>query len=255
MRPRYVVSFALVLATLVGMAARVEADQPYTVDGEDRFQIGARDLRSEVLYSGRQTLSVQRSGRTTHYVARVDYVKVDGRQRSNAHGSFASTLLPSGEQRDDVNRDPDYLTILNQPFAVQLDAPTLRDLGRLHKQVPFEFPSPMTGAPLHGYLRGTGDGVIHGNRVLGVAFVAGGPMRGALPDRPGLTLAGRIRMTGTAYYKYADALMMALDATLTISGDLQDQGRIEPVTIVYKRTIRAEPRPTVKEAARPALAR
>jgi hypothetical protein len=251
MRPRSVVPLALVLAALlVETSVRADADQRYRVEGKDSFQVGARDLRSEILYSGQETLSVRRSGTATRYTAHVDYVKIDGAQRSDERGSFESTLLPSGEQRDDANRDPDYLTVLNQPFSVQLDAPTLRDLGRLRKRVPFQFASPMTRAPLHGYLQRIGDAIAGRDRLLAVAFNAGGPMRGTLPDRPALSLAGQIRMTGTAYYRYTDALMMALDATLTITGNLDDRGHQQPVTIVYKRSIRAEPHPPLHEASR-----
>jgi hypothetical protein len=98
----------------------------------------------------------------------------------------------------------------------------------------------MTGAPLHGSLRRLPDGLLAGRRVLGIAFVARGPLNGAPPDRPELAIHGTITMNGTAYYAYADALLLALDATLQIDGRVADGGTNEPVTIVYKRTIRPQ---------------
>jgi hypothetical protein len=53
-----------------------------------------------------------------------------------------------------------------------------------------------------------------------------------------MALRGSIKMIGTAYYAYADALLLALDATLEIDGQVAGSGQSEPVTIVYKRTIR-----------------
>ena len=47
-----------------------------------------------------------------------------------------------------------------------------------------------------------------------------------------------LTMNGTAYYAYADALLLALDATLQIEGRVANSGQSDPVTIVYKRTIR-----------------
>jgi hypothetical protein len=56
-----------------------------------------------------------------------------------------------------------------------------------------------------------------------------------------MTLNGRIRMQGQAYYRSEDALLVVLDATLTISGSLSNPDESQPVTIVYRRTIRAQP--------------
>jgi hypothetical protein len=54
-----------------------------------------------------------------------------------------------------------------------------------------------------------------------------------------MQLAGSITMTGTAYYAYDSALLLALDATLAIDGNLDDAARRAPVSIVYARSIRA----------------
>jgi hypothetical protein len=97
----------------------------------------------------------------------------------------------------------------------------------------------MTGAPLRGTLRHLADALVGGNRAMGIAFEARGPLHGALPERPAMQLAGSITMKGTAYYDYATTLLVALEATLSIDGNLDDAARREPVSIVYARSIRA----------------
>jgi hypothetical protein len=227
------------LICIVCVAPAARADQTYHVEGSDVFQVGGRDERSVIDYIGTQRLSIVQVGKTRKFIARAHYLRNDQGTHARVTASFESTLLPNGEQHDGPNNDPDYLTVLNQPFAVQLDAATLHDLAHLSGAVPFDFPSPMTGAPLHGTLRHIGNSNLNGQPVLGVAFDASGPLDGALPDRPGLVLAGSIRMNGTAYYTDAGALLMALDATLSISGNVTDDARRDPVEIVYKRSIKA----------------
>jgi hypothetical protein len=108
----------------------------------------------------------------------------------------------------------------------------------------------MTGASLHGTLRHIPDGTINGIRVLGVAFDADGPLTGALPDHPGMALKARIHMRGTAYYTYDTALLLSLEATLSIDGNLKDAGHRAPVAIQYQRSIRALPAGPEREAQR-----
>lgn len=227
----------LVSVTITVTEAR--ADQAYTVSGRDVFRIGSGEVQSQTLYHGTQTLSVVRADDGTHYTAKVDYDKDGDSGKQHESASFSSTLLPSGEQRDGAASDPDYLTVLNQPFAVQLDAATMRDLAHVKRPVPFDFPSPMTGAPLRGTLRRVPDGMLGPQRVMGIAFEASGPLHGALPDRPTMALAGAIKMKGTAYYSYDSWLLLALDATLSIEGTIEDTSRHQPVSIVYSRSIRS----------------
>jgi hypothetical protein len=227
------------LMFIVCAVAMARADQSYRVDGSDMYQIGGRDVRSEIAYTGTQRLSVHQAGKARRYVARADYSRNDQGAHARVTASFESTILPDGEQLDGTNDDPDYLTVLNQPFAVQLDAATMHDLAHLAGSVPFDFPSPMTGAPLHGTLRHVGNSIVNGKSVVGVAFEAREPLHGTLPDHPELVLAGNIHMNGTAYYTPADALLLALDATLSITGNVADKGRRDPVEIVYKRSIKA----------------
>lgn len=234
-----------VVASFIALASAARADVPvqtYSVTGTDTFRAAGREVSTEITYDGTQRLTIRRAGNTTHFTAEASYDRRQGGASTHATASFTSALLPGGEQRDDADGDPDYLTVLNQPFSVELDAPTMRDLRNLAGTVPFDFPSPMTGAPLHGSLRRLPDGLLGGRRVLGIAFVARGPLDGAPPDRPELALHGTITMNGTAYYAYANALLLALDATLQIDGHIADGARNEPVTIVYKRTIRPQTR-------------
>jgi hypothetical protein len=225
----------------VFLAAAARADVPaqnYTMFGSDSFGIASHELQTQISYRGTQRLTVQHRGGETRFIAHASYVRREGGTATQTSGSFSATMLPDGEQRDDGGADPDYLTILNQPFSIQLDGPTLDDLRGLSGAVPFDFPSPMTGAPLHGSLRRLPDGTLGTRRVLGIAFTARGPLNGTLPDRPETALTGTITMNGTAYYAYADCLLLALDATLEIDGRVAGSGQSEPVTIVYKRTIR-----------------
>jgi hypothetical protein len=237
---RAVVAGTLVLlAAVAASAALARADEPYSVSGRDVFMVGNGEVHSETVYHGVQRLTIERSSSGTTYAARVEYDKNGDGGKQHEIASYTSTLLPSGELRDGPSRDPDYLTVLNQPFAVQLDKPTMRDLGHVKRPVPFEFPSPMTGAPLRGTLRRLPDAVVAGTRAMGIAFEATGPLHGALPDRPSMALAGSIRMKGTAYYAYETALLVSLEATLAIDGNIDDSARRAPVSIVYSRSIRA----------------
>jgi hypothetical protein len=231
------------MGMLVALTTPVLADAPtqtYAIGGEDLFRIAGKDLRTQIIYTGTQRLSIERHGKVTRFTATVSYERHEGGTATHATGTFASVIAANGDQHDESDNDPDYLTILNQPFSIQLDAPTLRDLRSLTRAMPFDVSSPMTGAPLHGSLRRLADGSLNGKRVLGIAFAAKGPLHGALPDRPEMNLSGTITMNGTAYYAYADALLLALDATLQIDGKIANSGQNDPVTIVYKRTIRPQ---------------
>ncbi len=230
------------VALVVALGAAAAADQTYVVAGADTFTVGGNGVKSEISYRGRQTLERERKNGAIVYRTKVEYTRIDQGASSQATAHFVASVSASGEEHDLQDDDPDYLTLLNQPFAVQLDLATLRDLGRLRADVPFDFPSPITGSSLHGRLRRIGAGPIAGMPALGVSFEAEGPMRGPLPDRPQLAMNGRIRMQGSAYYRTDDALVLLLDATLTISGRLTNPQQSDPVTIVYRRTIRAEER-------------
>ena len=228
---------ALLIGTLV--AAADAADQTYAVAGKDSFAIGDSDIRSEVTYVGTQTLVISHHGKLTRFKAHVTYTRSDGTASSAADGEYTADVMPSGETLDSADRDPDYLTVLNQPFAAQLDRATLSDLRHLHGPLPFDFPSPFTGSSLHGYLQHIGNARVGPRHSIGVKFESAGPMKGELPDRPGLTLAGTIAMRGTAYYDVQSALLLILDTTVTITGNVSNRSGKDPVTITYARSIHA----------------
>jgi len=241
MSPRHLIGlpwFSFLLGIAIAALPAEAQTQVYTVDGSDAFSIAGRQVRSLITYHGTQQLTSTPISRATVFHAIVTYRRSDGSTSTPSRAAFELTMLPSGDVANEHDADPDYLTILNQPFSVQLDPPTMHDLHGLKQAVPFDFPSPMTGAPLHGTLRRLADGSRNGVRVLGIGFNASGPLAGSLPDRPALAVSGTITMNGTAYYAYASALLLALDATLVIDGKVNGASGDDAVTIRYTRTIR-----------------
>jgi hypothetical protein len=210
----------------------------YTVSGSDTFTVGDRTA-ARVTYAGSEQLHITATGKTTRYNADAHYTRTDDSGSSDARASFTQELLASGTFEDRFDDDPDFLTVLNQPFAIALDAGTLRDLRGLHGGVPFDTASPITGATLHGSLRRGPVGTIGGTPAIGVRFDASGGMRGPLPDRPEVAIDGTMRMDGIAYYAQDGALLLSLEARLTITGVLRESKTATPVKIVYLRTIRA----------------
>jgi len=235
-----VIARPLVMLAVLLVAQATESHQTYRVTGKDSFQIGSRELRGEIAYEGKERLIIRKDARATHYTAEADYLKSDQGQVQENTATFVSVVTPSGQEHDAKNADPDFLTVLNQPFAVQLDTQTLRDVRRLKEPSPFSFTSPMTGATLHGTLYHLTDGLIAGRPVVGIGFDASGPMRGGIPEHSEISLSGTIRMSGRAYYTSASALLLGLDATLQIAGTLADKSTSDPVRILYRRKIRAE---------------
>jgi hypothetical protein len=237
MQPRLATNFTLALL-LVAATAVARADESYTVTGTDTYQLGANAAPTHIDYLGTQLLTMRPDGRGRRFVAEATYKRHDEGGKASVHARFVQEMNADGTFEDRIDDDPDFLTILNQPFAIQLDKTTLGDLHHLHNAVPFEATSPLGGARLHGFLRGATLGEVNGVEATGVRFTANGPMSGALPQRPEALLAGTIRMDGTAYYALHGALLVALDATLTIEGKLRDNQTDVPVRIVYHRVIR-----------------
>jgi hypothetical protein len=240
--------FSLVVAVLAPwmLAAATNERHPtvltqlYRVSGRDSFRIGSRALRGDIAYAGRETLTITKDGGATRYVAKASYERIEGGEAREASATFVSTIFPNGRERDEETADPDFLTVLDQAFAVRLDAATLRDVRSLKEPAPFSFASSMTGATLRGTLFHVPDGRIAGHPVIGIGFDASGPIRGKIPEQAGIALKGTIRMSGRAYYTAETALLYGLDATLTIDGTLADESTHDPVHILYRRTIRAE---------------
>jgi hypothetical protein len=231
---------ALLLPILLGTAG-AERHVFYHVSGRDSFQIGSRDLRTETTYDGSETLTIAAAPGGRRYVAKAAYDRSEATAGvTHETASFVSFVTKDGRERDERNADPEFLTVLNQPFAVQLDLETLRDVRALTAPSPFSFASSMAGTALRGTLRRAPDGLVAGSKVVGIAFDATGPIHGGVPGHPDIVLTGTMRMSGTAYYHSSDALLLELDATLQIAGNLADESTSDPVRIVYRRTIRAE---------------
>ncbi|MGA8533562.1 MAG: hypothetical protein WB615_05595, partial [Candidatus Tumulicola sp.] len=192
----------------------------------------------------------------TRYDAQARYARNAADGNSHVNARFVQELLPNGSFEDRIDDDPDFLTVLNQPFAVQLDGVTLRDLRTLRGPVPFSATSPLGGqAVLRGYLRPGKGGKIGGRAAVAVGFEAEGPMSAPMPSHTSATMAGHMRMDGTAFYSLDDAMLLALDATLTIVAQLHDGSETVPVRIVYRRSIRASAEPSTPEPSQPKAAK
>jgi hypothetical protein len=231
---------AVVAAALIpSLTLYALADQIYGVAGEDTYRVGRVVSETHITYRGVEHLGITTDSQGRRYVADVTYTRIDDAGKASVRGKFVQELLRDGTFEDRGDEDPDFLTILNQPFAVQLDATTLHDLERLQGMVPFAAASPLGGSRLSGYLRSAPPGKVDGFAAVGVRFKATGPMTGTLPEHPDALLSGSMHMDGVAYYAQRGALLLALDATLTIDGKLQSGHDSVPVRIIYHRVIRA----------------
>jgi len=232
---------AVVAAALIpSLTLTALADQRYGVMGEDTYRIGRVLGETHIAYRGVENLGIAPDSQGRRYVANVVYTRIDESGKASVHAKFVQELLRDGTFEDSDDEDPDFLTILNQPFAVQLDVATLHDLEDMHGTVPFAAASPLGGSRLQGYLRSAPPGKVSGRMVVGVRFEADGPMTGTLPQHPDALLSGTMHMDGTAYYAARGALLLALDATLTINGKLESGKDSVPVRITYHRVIRAQ---------------
>jgi hypothetical protein len=232
------------VAALLPVPRPAIADVRYDLTGEDVYRVESTSTVSRVAYAGTESLSIKPDGKATRFEARARFVRNAAEGKSSAQARFVAELMPGGSFEDRVDDDPDFLTILNQPFAVQLDAATMRDVRELRRAVPFSAGSPLGGATvLRGLLRPGTNGPIDGRPSVAVRFEAAGPMNGALPGLADAAISGTMRMDGTAYYSSDDAMLLALDATLTIDARMR-QSRSDlfvPVHITYRRSIRIAP--------------
>lgn len=245
----------LLAAALATAALPALGDQQYDVRGDDVYRVGTAAVVSRVEYVGEQRLTVERQNGRVRYDAQARYARNGADGSSHGNARFVQELRADGSFVDDLDDDPDFLTILNQPFAVQLDGGTLHDLRTLHGAVPFSATSPLGGhTVLRGYLRPATGGAVDGRAAVAVRFEAEGPMSAPMPAHVEATMAGHMRMDGTAYYSVNDAVLLALDATLTIVAQLHDGKETVPVRIVYRRYIRATGRPGAPMPRRPSPA-
>lgn len=236
---------ALIAAFLSGTGP-LAADVQYSTRGEDVYRIEPAGASSQVSYDGTERLSVRQDGKTWRFEVRATYTRSGPDGTSHGDALFVQALLPDGTFEDRVDNDPDFLTILNQPFAIRLDATTLRDLHALRGRVPFSATSPLGAeAVLHGFLRPGTNGPIDGHPAIAVDFEAEGAMNGALPGATNALVSGSMRMDGTAYYAIEDAMLLALSVTLTIDARLAQSrpSTTLPVRIIYRRSIRAKTLP------------
>jgi hypothetical protein len=216
----------------------------YQTAGEDLYRIESSATVSRVSYVGTERLSIRREGRSLRFEAQARYTRSAPSGKSTAEARFIQTLQPNGSFEDTLDDDPEFLTILNQPFAVRLDPVTLRDVRSLHGRVPFSATSPLGGTTLlRGFLRPGVNGAVQGRPTVAVRFEAEGPMNGSLPGHADATVIGEMRMDGTAYYAIDDAVLLGLKVTMTIRARLRErQPSVSvPVLIVYRRAIRVEP--------------
>jgi hypothetical protein len=220
------------------------ADVFYDTSGQDVYRIESGGTFSKVTYSGTERLSARRDGKTWRFEADASYTRIGPDGRNSAHAVFVQALLTDGTFEDRIDDDPDFLTILNQPFAIRLDAATLTDLRTLQGRVPFSATSPLGAeAVLHGFLRPARAGPVGGRPTVAVRFESQGAMTGPLPGSTRMLVSGKMRMDGTAYYAIDGATLLALTVNLTLDARLtQNEPTVfVPVRIVYSRTIRARP--------------
>ncbi len=209
----------------------------YSVAGDDLYRVGTA-APTHIVYSGTQSLAVVRANGVTRFTALADCTRTDTAGATTENARFVQDELSDGSFEDRTDGDPDFLTILNQPFAVRLDVATVRDLRELRAPVPFAAASPVGGGDLHGTLRPGVNGVLDGRRVVGVEFRADGFVNGPLREQ-NAKITGRIHLDGTAYYDVVQAMLLALDARLTIDGVLTGTHlSAVPVHIVYYRSIK-----------------
>jgi hypothetical protein len=230
------------VAVLLSVTGPARADLYYDTSGEDFYRIESSETFSRVIYSGSQSLSVREDGNQWRFEARATYTRNGPDGKSRAQAAFVQVLEPNGTFEDRTDEDPDFLTILDQPFAVRLDAATLRDLRAMRGRVPFSATSPLGAeAVLHGFLRPAPGGPIDGQPCVAVRFEAQGAMTGPLSGYAPTLVSGTMHMDGTAYYALTGAMLLALNVTLTLDARVaQSPPSVSvPVRILYRRSIRA----------------
>jgi len=229
-------------AALVLVPRAALADLQYDTAGEDVYRLAPAGTVSRVSYLGTERLSAVRDGKDLRLTARAHYSREGPEGKNAGDAVFVQVLHPNGSLEDRVDDDPDFLTILNQPFAVRLDAATLRDLRALRGRIPFAAMSPLgNDSMMHGFLRPGTSGEIGGRQTVAVRFEAAGAISGSLPGYSDGIVSGTMRMDGTAYYSVDSATLLALNVTLELDARLA-RGK-PPVTlplhVTYRRSLRA----------------
>jgi hypothetical protein len=231
----------ILVAALLPVVSAAPSDLQYELAGEDLYQIESAATVSRVSYTGTETLTVTPDDGGVRFEARARYVRDAADGKYNGGARFVTELLADGSFENRIDDDPDFLTILNQPFAVRVDSSTLQDLRALRGAVPFSGGSPLGGATvLRGQLRLGTSGPIDGRPSVAVRFQADGPMSGAMPGYTDSSVSGTMRMDGTAFYALSDGMLLAFNVRLTIDARLRqkDSGVFIPMHITYRRSLR-----------------
>jgi hypothetical protein len=222
---------------VAAFAAPARADQLYQLRGVDRYAVVGGHARYNVSLAGSQRLKIATVKGRMRFTVRAHYVRTANNNRDSVQAFFTQSMRPDGDLDDGTSYDPDYVTILNQPFAVWIDSDTRS--GGDSARVPLTFDAPLTGGTLRGYLARAGVGIVAGRRAVSMRFDASGPMSGSDSDDPQRRIRGTVRMRGTAYYGARDGLLLALDETFSVSARLYEGSHSLPLQIVHRRFIKA----------------
>lgn len=207
----------------------------YIIAGTDRLRVGVEQVCVDYEGEGRLSLNSGDDGQTL--TAATDYWRRDATGTHIVHASFVQETAPSfGDEFLDANgRDPDYMTILSQPLAIELGSSELQALAQLSKRVRLEFPSRIGDGNLSGFLEHIRSRSV--NSLIGLRFVARGPMRAPVPKRPAATMVGIVTLAGAGYYSSENGRLVAIYTTMTFDGSFRNRGHAIPVHVTYERQI------------------
>ncbi len=240
MRARILSFLSLCVALLSTASLGALADQRYSVSGSDRYTMGSAANSDTLSLTGDETLTIRKRGSRTEFTAQLSGTQSDGSETLPLRGSFTQVLTSSGDLRDEANADPQFATILNQPFDIEIDGQTLNDLLHSRARLMLNMPAPLTGGTLRGYLQRGAIARVGSVRALQVRFDATGPAHGRVAGDGAPTIGGTVQMHGTAYYALRGVpLLLGLDETFTMTAALHDEGRTVPVVVVHRRRFRA----------------
>ena len=153
---------ALVAALLL-VTGSASAGVLYKTSGEDLYRIQSAATSSRVTYSGAEELSVAPEGKRVALRSARSLYSRRPRRKGRATARFVQVLQPDGTFEDRIDDDPDFSRSSNQPFAVRLDKPTLRDLRDVARSGAVLGDVAAGGAAvLRGYLRPATGGPIGG---------------------------------------------------------------------------------------------
>jgi hypothetical protein len=227
-----------VLAFCLPCLSTASAAEDYHVMGRDELAILGTSVESHTTYNGTGRLVVTVLPHDVRQYSAETHFSVENPDGAGtATASAQLTVVSADDQRISAANDPAYLTVITQPFAVALDVKTLQDLTSLRTPVPFHFLSGMTGGDLHGLLEYRGSSKIDGFETASITFDAAGPFASTLPGEPKVPLAGQIHMTGHAFYRKSDALLMKLATTLVSTGTVGGGPEALHVRVTYEREL------------------